>query len=141
MSDEPRPEDEVPAVEPETPSEAKPAKKAKAEKKKAASAAAPDNAEETTGAAPTDRVVEAPAVAVAETSTQADEFFQQGVQSLLRGDYDAAEIAYGQALTLRQKSADRAGQVAVLRQLGHLAFLRGAEAAARDYYQQAQQSD
>jgi hypothetical protein len=57
----------------------------------------------------------------------------------LRGAYTEAENLYSQALTLRQKSGDRAGQVEILEQLGHLAFLRGRDSAqsAQEYYRQA----
>jgi hypothetical protein len=63
--------------------------------------------------------------------------FQQGVQALLRAEYDTADNLFGQALTNYRKQGDRAGQIDVLEQLGHVCFLRGAEAQAQDYYRQA----
>jgi hypothetical protein len=147
MSDEPTPVDEVP----ETPTEAKPGKKSKADKKKpieppqregdqavaveASGAIKPASAAEPP-IAESSAAIE-PAAAEAAPSDRDDGVFQQGIQSLLRGEYDAADNLFGQALTDYRKQGDRAGQIDVLEQLGHLCFLRGAEAQAREYYQQA----
>ena len=137
MSDEPTPEAEVQDVVPETPTETKAGKKAKADKKKPITQSHP---EESQAAAQSD--VEAsgaiePPPAEAPPADRNDDLFQQGVQSLLRGEYDAADNLFGQALTHYRKQGDQAGQIDVLEQLGHLCFLRGAEAQAREYYQQA----
>ena len=70
-------------------------------------------------------------------SDRDDDLFQQGVQSLLRGEYDAADNFFGQALIVYRKNGDQASQIDVLEQLGHLCYLRGAEAQAREYYHQA----
>jgi len=136
MSDEPTPEAEAQEV----PVEAKPGKKPKVDKKKPieppqseGDQAAANAAVEASGA------IETPA-ATAHASAPADrddDLFQQGVRALLRGEYDAADNLFGQALTNYRKQGDQAGQIDVLEQLGHLCFLRGAEAQAREYYQQA----
>ncbi len=142
MSDDQTPErTDTPETNHDTPvAETKSGKKAKADKKKSAAAApVPAEAEATVSeeqpaaGAPTDRPVAAP-TAVARAG---QDLFQQGVQSLLHGEYDAADTLFGQALTTYRKQDDRAGQIDVLEQLGHLCFLRGAEAQAREYYQQA----
>jgi hypothetical protein len=141
QTDTPEVTQDAPAVE------AKPGKKSKADKKKAAvlqaeeavaepapaeaEAAAPT--EQSAASAPTDRPAAAPPVASGATS----DLFQQGVQALLRADYDAADNFFGQALTDYRKQSNRAGQIDVLEQLGHICFLRGAEAQAQDYYRQA----
>jgi TolA-binding protein len=146
MSDE---QSQEPAVvsELEASEEARPGKKVKATKKKAVE----PQSEETQA--------EAPVITLAATSTQPaaeaalsvsatdatdsppsdrnDDLFQQGVQSLLRGEYDAADNFFGQALMIYRKNGDQPGQIAVLEQLGHLCYLRGAEVQAREYYQQA----
>ncbi len=140
MSDEFKSEAEAQGGEQETPvTEAKPGKKAKAVKKKLI-AAQPSEEEVAAASA----VVEASepietsvAAKVEAQSDQHNELFEQGVQSLLRGEYDAADNFFGQALTDYRKQGDQAGQISVLEQLGHLCFLRGAEAQAREYYQQA----
>ncbi len=151
MSDEPTPENEV---EQEAPVEAKSGKKTKADKKKPMAHTHPKEdqavakaAAETRGAIETPQAAtETPAV-VSNVETAAakdgapvdrnDDLFQQGVQSLLHGEYDAADNFFGQALTHYRKNGDQAGQIDVLEQLGHLCFLRGATAQAREYYQQA----
>lgn len=149
MSDDQTPEQtDTPEVNQDVPAEARPGKKSKADKKKAAApvqtdeetpapvpaeaeAAAP--IEQPAASAPTDRPAAAPAAAAG-----ADQgLFQQGVQALLRADYDTADNLFGQALTSYRKQGDRAGQIDVLEQLGHVCFLRGAEAQAQDYYRQA----
>jgi len=144
MSDEPTPEAEVQEV----PVEAKPGKKPKADKKKPIE---PRQSEESQVAAQADAeasgeielpVVESsatikPASADAAPTDPDDDMFQQGIQSLLRGEYDAADNFFGQALTTYREQDNRAGQIDVLQQLGHLCFLRGAEAQACEYYQQA----
>ena len=137
MSDEPTPEAEVQDVVPETPTETKAGKKAKADKKKPT---AQSHAEESQAAA--NAAVEAsgaiePPPAEAPSADRNDDLFQQGIQALLRGEYDAADNFFGQALTTYREQDNRAGQIDVLQQLGHLCFLRGAEAQAREYYQQA----
>lgn len=144
MTDEPKPEDEVPEVEQEAQAEAKPGKKAKSAKKKAAEPQADEVQAEAMPAEETPAESEVPVVetGTAEASPSAsigDEAFAQGVQSLLRAEYDAADNYFGQVLTNSRKNGDQAGQVAALEQLGHLNFLRGAEAQAQDYYQQARQ--
>jgi hypothetical protein len=140
MSDEPKPEDELPVSERETPAEVKSGKKAKADKKKPAAPAmieagpvvsAPAEASE-----PGEKPAE-PATGVAAQVDRNDDLFQQGVQALLRGEYDAADNFFGQALALYRKNDDRTGQLSALEQLGHLCFLRGAEAQAQEYYGQA----
>ena len=68
---------------------------------------------------------------------QVADLFQQGIQSILRWEYDAADNFFRQALTHYRQNGDHAGQIDVLEQLGHLCYLRGAEAQAREYYQQA----
>ena len=149
MSDEPTPEDEVHEVEQETSVEAKSGKKAKADKKKSIAHTQPkeDQAVAKATAEPSD-VIETPQAA-SETPSVAssteseppadrnDDLFQQGVQSMLRGEYDAADNLFGQALLIYRKQGDQAGQIDVLEQLGHLCYLRGAQAQAREYYQQA----
>ena len=147
MSDEPTPVDEVL----EAPVEAKPSKKSKADKKKpiAQSQSEEDQAAavEASGAIEPAPAVEPPVeenrAAIEPVATEApppdrdDAVFQQGIQALLRGEYDAADNLFGQALTTYREQENRAGQIDVLQQLGHLCFLRGAEAQAREYYQQA----
>ena len=150
MSDDQTPEQpETPETNQEAPvAEARPGKKSKAEKRKAAAAAQAD--EEVPAASATSLEEVEPAESpVASTPTDRSEatrgavggaaqsLFEQGVQALLRGEYDTAETHYGQALTLHRKAGDQAGQIAALEQLGHLCFLRGAEAQAQDYYRQA----
>jgi hypothetical protein len=130
MSDEPTPVDEVQ----EALVEAKPGKKSKADKKKPI--AAPQPEADQAAAVEASGTIEPEAVEAA-PSDRDDDLFQQGIQSLLRGEYDAADNLFGQALTNYRKQGDRAGQIDVLEQLGHLCFLRGAEAQAREYYQQA----
>jgi len=79
-------------------------------------------------------------VATTEKSQQANQdndLFQQGIQSLLHWEYDAADNFFRQALTAYRKQGDQAGQIDVLEQLGLLCFLRGAEAQTREYYRQA----
>ncbi len=158
MSDEPTPEDEVHEVEQEAPVEVKSSKKSKADKKKPIAHTQPKEdqavakaAAEPSGAIETPQAAEMPAVvsnveavpaarAAAKDGAPADrkdDLFQQGVQSLLHGEYDAADNCFGQALTNYRKQGDQTGQIAVLEQLGHLCYLRGAEAQAREYYQQA----
>jgi len=148
MSDEPKPEDEVPVPDQEAPAETKSGKKSKADKKKAAAqtqtdeeAPAPVPAEseaaEPVDQLPASTLADRPAAAPPAASGGAQDLFQQGIQALLRGEYDAADNLFGQALTTYRKQGDRAGQIDVLEQLGHLCFLRGAEAQAREYYQQA----
>ena len=139
MSDEPKPEEVVQEVEQETTAEVRPGKKAKVAKKKAAEPQ-PEEAQ-----AETALTTEAPAQAEAppaETADSApakagDDVFAQGVQALLRAEYDAADNFFGQALTNSRKHGDQAGQVAALEQLGHLCYLRGAIPQAQEYYQQA----
>ena len=147
MSDEPTPEAEVQEI----PVEAKPGKKSKADKKKPIASAQPEGDQaatvEASGAIEPSPAAEASAVessaAIELAATEApsaardDDPFQQGIQSLLRGEYDAADNLFGQALTNYRKQGDRAGQIDVLQQLGHLCYLRGAESQAREYYQQA----
>jgi len=131
MSDEPTPEAEVQEV----PVEVKLGKKAKADKKKPIEPPQPEGdqaAVEASGA-----IEPAPAAEQPAPADRNDDLFQQGIQSLLRGEYDAADNLFGQALTNYRKQGDRAGQIDVLQQLGHLCYLRGAEAQAREYYQQA----
>ena len=121
MSDEPTPEDEVHEVEQETSVEAKSGKKAKADKKKSIAHTQPKEdqavakaAAETSGAIETPQAAtETPAVASSVETAPAspaaakdgapadrnDDLFQQGVQSMLRGEYDAADNLFGQALT------------------------------------------
>jgi hypothetical protein len=150
MSDEPTPEAEAQEV----PVEAKPGKKPKADKKKPIE---PHQSEESQVAAQADAeasdeiepppatkppIAESsaaiePAPAHAAPTDRDDDMFQQGIQSLLRGEYDAADNFFGQALTTYREQENRAGQIDVLQQLGHLCFLRGSEAQAREYYQQA----
>lgn len=148
MSDEPTSEDEVHEVEQEAPVEAKSGKKAKADKKKSIAHTQPKEDQAVAKAvAETSGVIETPQAA---TETPAvvsnvetapadrnDDLFRQGVQSLLHGEYDAADNFFGQALTNYRKQGDQTGQIDVLEQLGHLCYLRGAEAQAREYYQQA----
>lgn len=142
MSDETKPEDEVQELE----AEAKPGKKAKSAKKKATEPQSEEAQVETEPAseasAPAEATAEAQpaAKATGKSSTGAeDDVFTQGVQALLRSDYAAADNFFGQALTTSRKSGDHVGQADALEQLGHLCFLRGAEALAQDYYQQARQ--
>ncbi len=71
------------------------------------------------------------------SSDPAHTLLEQGIQFLLHGNYTEAGNLYSQALALRQKSGDRAGQAQVLEQLGHLAFLRGETQPAQEYYRQA----
>ena len=135
MSDEPTPEAQVQEV----PVEAKPGKKPKADKKKPIE---PRQSEESQVAAQGDaeasgEIEPPPAAVEAPPTDRDDDLFQQGIQSLLRGEYDAADNLFGQALTNYRKQGDRVGQIDVLQQLGHLCYLRGAEAQAREYYQQA----
>jgi hypothetical protein len=138
MSDEPTPDAGLQAVA----VEARPGKKSKADKKKPIE---PPQSEESQVAAQVDAEaigeIEPPVVesstAIESPADQDDDMFQQGIQSLLRGEYDAADNLFGQALTNYRKQGDRAGQIDVLQQLGHLCYLRGAEAQAREYYQQA----
>ncbi len=124
--------------------ETKSGKKSKAEKKKAAASLHVE--EETPAPAPVDVAVVEPAVsaptdrptaAPAASGGVAYDLFQQGVQALLRAEYDTADNFFGQALTTYRKQGDKAGQVDVLEQLGHVCFLRGAVAQAEDYYRQA----
>ena len=150
MSDDQTPEQsETPETNQEAPAaETRPGKKSKAEKRRTAAATQAD--EEALVSSPThteeEKSVEPPAVsapadravaASGNTGGAAQDLFEQGVQALLRGEYDTAETHYGQALTLHRKAGNQAGQIAVLEQLGHLCFLRGAEMQAQDYYQQA----
>jgi hypothetical protein len=140
MSDEPKPEDEVPVLDQETPAEAKPSKKSRADKRKPAAQAAPE--EEKAVSAPAEarepgETSAEPATVVAAQVDRNGDLFQQGVQALLRGEYDAANSFFGQALTIYRTNRDQAGQVAVLEQLGHLCYLRGTEVQAREYYRQA----
>ncbi|CAG0933331.1 hypothetical protein TFLX_03002 [Thermoflexales bacterium] len=140
---------ETPETNQEAPAaETRPGKKSKAEKRKAAAAAQADEEAPVSSPAQASAVesVEPPAThapadqaaaAPSEANGAAQNLFEQGVQALLRGEYDTAEIHYGQALTLHRKAGNQAGQIAALEQLGHLCFLRGAEAQAKDYYQQA----
>ncbi|HSD83879.1 MAG TPA: tetratricopeptide repeat protein [Anaerolineae bacterium] len=150
MSDDQTPEQsETPETNHEAPAaETRSGKKSKAEKRKAAALAQADEeapasspvqseeakpAESPAASVPADRSAAAPA----NNGGAAQDLFEQGVQALLRGEYDTAETHYGQALTLHRKAGNQAGQIAVLEQLGHLCFLRGAEAQAQDYYRQA----
>jgi TolA-binding protein len=147
MSDEPTPEDEVHEVEQETSVEAKSGKKAKADKKKSIAHTQPKEdqavvkaAAETSGAIEMRQAATETPTAAAEDGAPVDrndDLFQQGVQSMLRGEYDAADNLFGQALLIYRKQGDQAGQIDVFEQLGHLCYLRGAEAQAREYYQQA----
>ena len=136
-------QNEVQELEPETSGSTKSSKKSKANKKKAM-AEAPSEEEYSapeavadTAATDGDSAEAAPAPKGQDKNDRASTLFEQGVQSLLHGEYDTAETLYGQALTLRRKAGDQAGQIAILEQLGHLCYLRGAEAQAREYYQQA----
>src|SRR5512135_171084 len=108
MSDDQTPEQvDTPETNQEAPAaETKSGKKSKAEKKKAAAsipveeeAPAPGVAEaavtEPAVSASTDRAVAAPHV----PGGAAQDLFQQGVQALLRAEYDAADNLFGQALT------------------------------------------
>jgi hypothetical protein len=150
MSDDQTPEqtEELETNQEAPAAETRPGKKSKAEKRRAAAAAQADEdapasspvdseaekpAEPPAASAPADRAAAAPRNA----GGAAQDLFEQGVQALLRGEYDVAETHYGQALTLHRKVGNQAGQIAVLEQLGHLCFLRGAEAQAQDYYRQA----
>jgi outer membrane biosynthesis protein TonB len=148
MSDDQTPEPvDTPETTQETPAaETKSGKKAKAEKKRNAAllqtdeeapgpveAEAPEPAETPAASAPADRTTAAPQA----STGAAHDLFQQGVQALLRAEYGAADALFGQALTTYRKQNDRAGQIDTLEQLGHLSFLRGAEAQAQDYYRQA----
>jgi hypothetical protein len=142
MSDEPTPEAEVQEAQVEV----KPGKKAKADKKKPIEPSQPEGDQaapvEASGAIEPPPDAESspaikPAAAEAAPSDRDDDVFQQGIQALLRGEYDAADNLFGQALTAYRKQGDQSGQIDVLEQLGHLCFLRGAEAQAREYYQQA----
>jgi hypothetical protein len=136
MSDEPKPEGEVQELE----AEAKPGKKAKAAKKKGAEPQTEEApAEATTAEAATANAATAEAPPAAPAAAAGDDIFAKGVQALLHADYTAADNFFGQALTNSRKNGDQAGQVAALEQLGHLCFLRGAEAQAQDYYRQAGQ--
>jgi hypothetical protein len=148
MSDDQTPEQtDTPEVPPgASAAEAKSGKKAKADKKKAAIPIPADEAAsvlaESQAAAPIEPLADTapadqPAVAPAAATGAAQDLFQQGVQALLRAEYDAADNLFGQALTTYRKQGDRAGQIDVLEQLGHVCFLRGAEAQAQDYYRQA----
>ncbi len=153
MSDEPKPEEAVQDVEQETPAEAKPGKKAKVAKKKSAESQAEASATADTSEAPAP-TAEGPASAEASAEPMttlesvavssgspppagASGPFEQGVQALLRADYDGADNFFGQALTNSRKNGDQAGQIAALEQLGHLCYLRGAIPQAQTYYQQA----
>jgi len=167
MSDEPtQDQDKVPEIElePAAVEEAKPSKKPRVAKKKTAAESLPEQepalepvAEPTTSPAP-EPVAELPTppapepvaeptvppapepVATPEKIDQTerdDDLFQQGVQSLLRSEYAAADNFFGQALIVCRKNGDQAGQIDVLEQLGHVCYLRGAEAQAREYYRQA----
>jgi TolA-binding protein len=150
MSDDQTPEQtDTPEANHDAPSvEAKSGKKGKADKKKVAApistneeSAAPPQAESEAAAPieppaasiPTDQPAAVPTAA----SGVGPDLFQQGVQALLRADYDTADTLFGQALSTYRKQDDRTGQIDVLEQLGHLCFLRGAEAQAREYYHQA----
>ena len=126
------------------PVEAKPGKKPKAGKKRTTVESQPEP--ETQEAAPqadeATPVEQKPQAAPAATETggqagAARDLFTQGIQSLLRGEYDASENQLGQALTIQQKLGDRTGQIEVLEQLGHLCYLRGAVGQAQEYYRQA----
>jgi hypothetical protein len=132
------------------PVEAKPGKRSKAGKKRAAVESQPEEEQpqaepETQEAAQVDEatpVEQKPQAAPAATETDdqagaARDLFTQGIQSLLRGEYDASENQLGQALIIRQKLGDRAGQIEVLEQLGHLCYLRGTAEQAQEYYRQA----
>jgi outer membrane biosynthesis protein TonB len=147
MSDEPTPDAETQEV----PVEAKPGKKPKADKKKPIEPSQPEGDQaapvEASGAIEPPPAAE-PAIAAGSAaigsaaaesapSDRDDDVFQQGIQALLRGEYDAADIFFGQALITYRAQDNRAGQIDVMEQLGHLCFLRGAEAQAREYYQQA----
>ena len=150
MSDDQTPEqNEAPETNQETPlAETRPGKKSKAERRRAAALAQADEDATVSSSAHSEAAqsAEPPAASTpadrsggvsGESKSAAQNLFEQGVQALLRGEYDTAETHYGQALTLHRKAGDRAGQIAALEQMGHLYFLRGAEAQARDYYQQA----
>ncbi len=141
---------EVEAIDQEASVEAKPSKKTKTAKKKAAEPQAeesPVTAEVVVAeaipvaeAAQAEPVAPPDIVVISTGSTQLDrpdELFEQGVQALLRAEYDAADDFFGQALANSRKNGDQAGQVAALEQLGHLCYLRGAIPQAQDYYQQA----
>jgi len=133
------------------PVEAKPGKRSKAGKKRTAVESQPEEeqpqtepeAKETAPQADKVTPVEPKPQAVptaSETGDQAGvarDLFAQGIQSLLRGEYDASENQLGQALTIQQKLGDRTGQIEVLEQLGHLCYLRGAVVQAQEYYRQA----
>ena len=126
------------------PAEPRPGKKSKADKKKPAATTRPETEQppvepesEPKGKPELEPApVSPPIVSDKRTSTARDPF-EQGIQCLLRGAYAEAENLYSQALTLRQQAGDRAGQVEVLEQLGHLAFLRGETQPAQEYYRQA----
>ena len=149
MSDEQTPDrPEAPeSLQEAPPTEMKSGKKSKAEKKRAAQAAEEEKAplsavleaseanQPAVAAAPTDR----PGVEPNGSMAMAQSLFEQGVQALLRGEYDDAENHYRQALNLRRKLGDKTGQVATLEQLGHLYYLRGSQTQAQEYYQQADQ--
>ncbi len=133
------------ASDPEpAPAEPRPGKKSKADKKKLAATtrAETESPPVEPESQPTGKPELEPAPAISplvsekQTSTARDPF-EQGIQCLLRGAYAEAENLYSQALTLRQQAGDRAGQVQVLEQLGHLAFLRGETQSAQEYYRQA----
>ncbi len=137
MSDEPTPEVEAQEAAPELLTETKPSKKTKADKKKPIE---PPPSEGDQAAAPATDQSAPPAEAPAVEAAPADRdegVFQQGVQALLRGEYDAADNYFGQALSTYRKQGDKAGQIDVLQQLGHLCYLRGSEAQAHEYYHQA----
>jgi hypothetical protein len=124
--------------------EAKAGKKSKADKKKPIAQAQPEE-DQAAAVEASDAVESLPAATETPDGTanvsapvdRDDDLFQQGVQSMLRGEYDAADNLFGQALLICRKQGDQAGQIDVLEQLGHLCYLRGSEAQAREYYQQA----
>jgi outer membrane biosynthesis protein TonB len=133
------------------PVEARPGKRSKASKKRTAvesqpeeeqPQAEPETQEATPQADEATPVEQKPQAAPAATETDgqagaARDLFTQGIQSLLHGEYDASENQLGQALTIWQKLGDRAGQIEVLEQLGHLASMRGETQSAQEYYRQA----
>ena len=150
--------------EPAAAEEARPGKKSKAAKKKAAAESLPEEEPAVAlvaeplappAVAPVAELIAPPAVAPVaaplappvpepvvtkekiDQAEQVADLFQQGIQSILRWEYDAADNFFRQALTHYRQNGDHAGQIDVLEQLGHLCYLRGAEAQAREYYQQA----
>ncbi len=146
MSDDQTPEQvDTPETTQEAPAaETKSGKKSKAEKKKAVASIPVE--EEAPASVPTEVAAAEAAVSTPADRTEAapkaiggaaQDLFQQGVQALLRAEYDAADNLFGQALTNYRKQGDKAGQIDVLEQLGHVCFLRGAETQAQDYYRQA----